>query len=286
MSLRGALERLAAGTVSSPVLSRLTGRLADLEVPAGMLQPLLRAYARFYGVDLAEAAEPLEAHRTFNGFFTRRLKEGLRPLPEDASVVVSPSDSLLTSIGPVPADGRLEQVKGRTYALDELLGSSEEAARFRGGVQATLYLSPSMYHRVHAPLEAQVRAWTYRPGRLYPVNAMSVRRVDRLFARNERVAIFLESEAYGSVALVMVGAANVGRMSLAFAPLVTNTGAPSGTFRPSSETRLRRGAELGVFNLGSTVVLLLADGRFEPRAAAGQLVRVNAPLFGRSQGRR
>jgi phosphatidylserine decarboxylase len=110
--------------------------------------------------------------------------------------------------------------------------------------------------------------------------------VDRLFVRNERVAVFLESEAFGSVALVMVGAANVGRMSLAFAPLVTNTGAPPGTFRPSSETRLGRGAELGVFNLGSTVVLLLADGRLEPRAAAGRLVRVNAPLFGRSQGGR
>jgi phosphatidylserine decarboxylase len=281
VSLRGFLERVAAGAVSSPILSRLAGRLADLEPPAAMLQPLLRGYARFYRVDLAEAAEPLEAHRSFNAFFTRRLKEGLRPLPADESVIVSPADSLLTSIGPVPADGRLEQVKERTYDLDELLGSPEEGARFRGGVQATLYLSPSMYHRVHSPLDACVRAWTYIPGRLYPVNSMSVRTVDRLFARNERVAVFLESQALGSVALVMVGAANVGRMTLAFAPLVANTGAPAGAFRPSSETRLRRGAELGAFNLGSTVVLLVADGRFQPLAAAGDLVRVNAPLFGK-----
>jgi phosphatidylserine decarboxylase len=280
VSLRGRLERVAAGAVSSPVLSRLAGRLADLEAPAAVLQPLLRGYVRFYGVDLAEAAEPLEAYRSFNAFFTRRLKEGRRPLPADDSVIVSPADSLLTSIGPVPADGRLEQVKGRMYALDELLGSPEEGARFRSGVQATLYLSPSMYHRVHAPLDACVRAWTYVPGRLYPVNAMSVRTVDRLFARNERVAVFLESEAVGSVALVMVGAANVGRITLSFAPLVTNTGAPSGTFRPSSEIRLRRGDELGAFNLGSTVVLLAADGRLRPLAAAGQLVRVNGPLLG------
>jgi phosphatidylserine decarboxylase len=185
----------------------------------------------------------------------------------------------LTSIGPVPADGRLEQVKGRTYAIDELLGSAEEGARFRAGVHATLYLSPSMYHRVHAPLDSLVRAWTYVPGRLYPVNSMSVRRVDRLFGRNERVAVFLESERFGSVALVMVGATNVGRMSLAFAPLVTNSGAPAGTFRPASETRLLRGAELGAFNLGSTVVLLLASGGLRPLVSPGQLVRVNAPLF-------
>ncbi len=279
MSLRDVLDRMAAGAVSSPNLSRVAGRLADLEAPAAILQPLLRAYSRFYGVDLSEAAEPLVAHRTFNAFFTRRLKEGVRPLPADGAVIVSPADSLLTSIGPVPADGRLEQVKGRTYALDDLLGSPEEGRRFRGGVQATLYLSPGMYHRVHAPLDARVRSWTYLPGRLYPVNAMSVRTVDRLFARNERVAVFLESETFGSVALVMVGAANVGRMTLAFAPLVTNTGAPSGTSRPSSETRLPRGAELGTFNLGSTVVLLLADGRVRPRAAPGDVVRVNGPLF-------
>lgn len=244
-----------------------------------MLRPLLRTYVRTYGVDLQEAADPLEAFASFNAFFTRRLKPGVRPLPADEGVVVSPSDSLLTSVGPIPPDGRLEQVKGRTYTIDDLLGAPEEGARFRGGVHATLYLSPSMYHRVHSPVDARVRAWSYIPGRLFPVNAFSVRAIPGLFVRNERLAVFLDTDAFGPVALVMVGAANVGRMTLAFAPLVTNTGAPAGVRVPASVIRLRRGDELGAFNLGSTVVLLLADPRAKPLAAAGELVRVNAPLF-------
>jgi phosphatidylserine decarboxylase len=279
VSLRGALERVAAGAVSFPLSSRLLGRLAEARVPSPVLRPLLRTYVRAYGVDLEEAADPLEAFPSFNAFFTRTLKPGARPLPADGDVIVSPADSLLTSVGPVPADGRLEQVKGRTYAIDDLLGSPEEGARFRGGVQATLYLSPSMYHRVHSPVDARVRAWAYIPGRLFPVNAFSVRAIPGLFVRNERLAVFLETETFGPVALVMVGAANVGRITLAFAPLVTNKGAPAGVHVPASEIRLRRGDELGAFNLGSTVVLLLADPRFKPLGAPGELVRVNAPLF-------
>jgi phosphatidylserine decarboxylase len=282
VSLRHLRDRVAAGAVSHPLLSRLAGRLADLKPPPAVLRPLLRAYVRLYGVDMAEAAEPLEAYPSFNAFFTRRLKPGRRPLPAEPGVLVSPADSRLTSVGPVPDHGELEQVKGRTYALSELLGSVEEAACFRGGVQATLYLSPSMYHRVHSPLDGRVRAWTYRPGRLFPVNAFSVRSVDRLFTRNERVVVFLDSDAFGPVALVMVGAANVGRMTLSFAPLATNTGAPAGTVRPPQEILLRRGDELGAFNLGSTVVLLAADGRLEPLARPGDLVRVNQPLFRRT----
>ncbi len=281
MSLRDLRDRGLAQAFSSPGLSRLVGRLADLRVPRALLRPLLRAYVRLYRVDLAEAAEPLEAYATFNAFFTRRLKSGLRPLPAEAGTLVSPSDSRLTSIGPVPADGRLEQVKGRTYALGELLGSDDEADRFRGGRQATLYLSPGMYHRVHSPVDGRVRAWTYLPGRLFPVNAPSVRVVDRLFVRNERVAIFFEGDVFGDVAVVMVGAANVGRMTLAFAPLVTNAGAEGGTFRPSQEIRSSRGDELGAFNLGSTVVLLAADPRLEALAAGGQVVCVNQALFRR-----
>jgi phosphatidylserine decarboxylase len=242
----------------------------------------LRAYVRLYRVDMGEAAEPLDAYLTFNAFFTRRLKEGRRPLPSEAGVLVSPTDSRLTSIGPVPAEGRLEQVKGRTYALDELLGSAEEAARFRAGVHATLYLSPSMYHRVHSPVDGRVRAWIYRPGRLFPVNPPAVRSVERLFTRNERVAIYLESDLLGDVAVVMVGATNVGRITLAFAPLATNTGSPPGTFRPEREIRLHRGDDLGAFNLGSTVVLLGADGRLAPLAPAGEIVRVNQALFRRT----
>ena len=278
MSLRDVRDRLVSEAVSFPFLSRLTARLADLRAPAFVLQPALRAYVGLFAVDMSEAAEPIQAFPTFNAFFTRRLRDGLRPLPAEAGVV-SPADARLATIGPVPADGRLEQVKGRTYVLEELLGSTEDAAAFRGGLQATLYLSPSMYHRVHAPIAARVVSLRHLAGRLFPVNPGAVRTVDRVFVRNERVVVSLDAGPLGRAAVVLVGAANVGRISLAFAPLVTNRGGP-GSFLPlEGDVRLGRGDELGAFNLGSTVVLLLANPRLQPAAAAGDLVRVRQLLF-------
>ena len=168
----------------------------------------------------------------------------------------------------MPADGRLEQVKGRTYDLEELLGSDEEARaipRRRAGDAL-----PEPEHVPPRPL-ARGRA---RAGLDATSPAVSSRstcprcgRSIGLFVRNERVAIFLEADVFGAVALVMVGAANVGRMTLSFAPLVTNAGAAGGRRCGRREIRLRRGDELGAFNLGSTVVLLASDPRLEPLAA-------------------
>jgi phosphatidylserine decarboxylase len=277
-----ALERIAVAAVSSPLLSRIVGRLSDLHLPRPIRVPLLRAYARAYGVDLEEAELPPSAYTSFNAFFTRRLREGARPIEPASGVLVSPSDSRLSAIGPIPADGRLEQVKGDTYGVDALVGSREEAARFGGGAAATLYLSPAMYHRVHSPVDGEIVGWRYVPGRLFPVNARGVRSVPGLFTRNERVVVLVETPAHGLVAVVLVGAANVGRIGLAFADLVTNRGRAAGTFQPKAPIPIRRGDELGVFNLGSTVVLLVADPMLAPVARPGDLVRVGRPLWRRS----
>jgi phosphatidylserine decarboxylase len=282
MSWRGRADWLAATASSSPLLSRITGRLSDLRLPRPLLVRLIRAYAKVFAVDLSEATSPIEGFATFNEFFTRRLAEGRRKVAREEGTVVSPSDSLLTVIGPMPRDGRLEQVKGSSYSLEALLGSTEEARPFATGVQATLYLSPGMYHRVHSPVDGRVSAWRYLPGRLFTVNRIGVRAVPGLFTRNERVCVFLETEAHGPVAVVLVGAANVGRISLAFSELVTNRGAAGGRFTPSEPIVLRRGDDLGVFNLGSTVVLLVADPALAPQAAAGELVRMGQPLWGRA----
>lgn len=277
---RDAFERLAVHAVSHPALSRLAGRLSDARLPGPLLRALIRAYVRAYAVDLEDAADPLEAHRTFNDFFTRRLRPGARPVAAGPGVVVSPSDSRLQSFGRIPADGRLEQVKGRTYALADLLGSAEDAAGFSAGVHATLYLSPAMYHRVHAPVDGRLTALRYVPGRLFPVNALAVRHVAGLFAVNERVCVHLEAEGLGPVALVMVGAANVGRISLAFADLRTNTRRPAFFARLPRPIAVRRGDELGAFNLGSTVVLLASDPRLRPDGPGeGDLVRMGRALW-------
>ena len=278
---RAMLERLAATAVSWPLLSRMTGRLSDLRLPRPVLAPAIRLYARAFGVDLAEAALPPDAYPSFSAFFTRRLRAGARPIAGGEGVVVSPTDSRLSAIGAVPEDGLLEQVKGTRYSIEALLGSAEDAAPFRTGVHATLYLSPAMYHRVHSPVDGRVRAWRYVPGRLFPVNAAGVRSIPGLYTRNERVALFLDTEAHGPVAVVLVGAANVGRMSLAFADLATNAGRPPGRVVPAGPVALRRGDEIGAFNLGSTVVLLVADPGLAPAAVAGDLVRVGQALWRR-----
>ena len=276
---RAVLERIAVAAVSWPPSSRVLGRLSDVRLPSLLLVPLIHAYSRGYGVDLSEAAQPPSAYPSFNAFFTRRLREGLRPVDATAGVVVSPSDSRLSAIGPVPEGGRLEQVKGETYALSALLDSAADAALFARGVYATLYLSPAMYHRVHSPVDGEVVAWRYVPGRLYPVNAMGARAVPGLLARNERVVVRLRSAAHGTVAVVLVGATHVGRIGLAFADLVTNRGHAAGETRPASPIALRRGDELGVFNLGSTVVLLVEAPRLEPAARSAALVRVGEALW-------
>jgi phosphatidylserine decarboxylase len=282
MTLRQSLERLAATAVSSPRLSRVAGRLADLEPPRAVLGPAIRLYARAFGVDLGEAALPPEAYPSFDAFFTRRLRDGARPVDRTEGCLVSPSDSRLSAIGPVPEDLRLDQVKGESYAIEALLGSREDAAAFAGGRAATLYLSPAMYHRVHSPVDGHVVGWRYLPGRLYPVNGLGVRSVPGLLARNERVVVRVETPAHGRVAVVLVGAANVGRISLAFADLLTNRGHAPGDFQPPSPIPVGRGDEFGAFHLGSTVVLLVADRALVPAAAAGDVVRVGRPLFRRA----
>ena len=278
---RRAADKAVATAVSAPVLSRVAGWLADRRLPSGLLVPIIRAYSRVYGVDLSEAAEPPGAYPTFNEFFTRRLRAGARPVDGTPGTVVSPSDSRLSQIGVVPADGRLEQVKGRTYGLDALLGSPGDGEPFRQGLHATLYLSPAMYHRVHSPVEGRVVGWRYVPGRLFPVNGPAVRSVPGLFTRNERVVVFIETEGHGSVAVVLVGAANVGRITLAFSDLVTNSGGRPVQVEPSVPIPLARGDELGLFNLGSTVVVLVADADLAPAGTAGALVRAGEALWRR-----
>jgi phosphatidylserine decarboxylase len=259
------LAALGLRLLSHPALSRACGWAAERRVPAPLLRGVISAYVRHYGVDLGEAA-PGARYRSFDEFFTRRLRPDARPVDPRPGVVVSPCDAKVYAWGRVPADGRIEQIKGKTYALGDLLGDAELAAAFRGGAQATLYLSPAMYHRVHWPVDGRVRGSWRIPGRLYPVNALAIHRVDGLFAVNRRVVIDLEAEATGRLAVVMVGATNVGRIELVF----------------EGEPPVRRGAELGAFHLGSTVVVLAADPRLVwTGPPAGQLVKMGEALWQR-----
>jgi phosphatidylserine decarboxylase len=277
------LASLYLRLLSRPSLSRRVGRAAEVRLPGAVLRALIAAYVRFYGVDLGESAEPVGSFRTFDEFFTRRLREGARPVDAGPDVIVSPCDARLYGLGSVPEDQRLEQIKGKSYALDDLLGDARLAAQFEGGAKATLYLSPAMYHRVHWPAEGRVLGWRRIPGRLYPVSPFAVRHVDRLFAVNQRVVVQFESEAFGPLAVVLVGATNVGRISLAFESMGAPPSIHSDWVEPARQVEVRRGEELGTFHLGSTVVLLASDPRLASAGPVeGALLKMGQALWRRA----
>ncbi|HEY6452373.1 MAG TPA: archaetidylserine decarboxylase [Steroidobacteraceae bacterium] len=243
---------------------------------------LIGAFVHCYAPDMSEAleSEPL-SYPNFNAFFTRALREGARPADPDPRRLVSPCDGTL-SIAASARGHELVQAKSHVYSLEALLAAqSDWVARFAGGLYATVYLAPRDYHRVHMPLAGQLRdAWLV-PGRLFSVNAATTARVPRLFARNERVICAFEGE-YGPFALVLVGALFVGSMSTVWHGEVTPAAA-GGVRRLVPRTAINlwqpRGAELGRFNMGSTVILLLPAGaRWETGLQAGARLRVGADL--------
>ena len=248
-------------------MSRVFGRLADLPLPRWVRVPVIGSFARLAGARVDEAELPLRDYPSLNAFFVRRLSPGTREWPEDDLVVTSPVDGALAQLGTVD-DGRLLQAKGRWYSAADLLGGGEDAESFMGGLYASIYLAPRHYHRIHAPCDGKVQHASYVPGTLFPVNAAAVAEVPGLLASNERIACFLDGER-GRVALVAIGAYNVGRISTAFDPEWHAEGASWVTNRrPAAETerhydpslRVARGQEIMAFHLGSSVVLMLEAG--------------------------
>lgn len=261
-------------------ITRLVGRVAESPVPTPVLERFLSLYVRAYDVDLSEAVVPPGGFASFNDFFTRRLRDGRRAFDADPDAVLSPADGRLDDAGPVDASSRFV-IKGQTYDAAELLGSAEEAQAFEGGRYAVVYLSPRDYHRVHSPVEGVVRSVRHLPGSLYPVNAIGVEHVPLLFARNERVVVHVESPRFGPVAVVLVGAFIVGKITLAFdgPARPEHGGAPAERRYGDDAPRLARGDELGAFLLGSTVVLLLPPGPWrDDREAPSGAVRVGQPI--------
>jgi phosphatidylserine decarboxylase len=243
-----------------------------------LARPLTRWFARTYRVDLAEAAiGDLDGFDTFNAFFTRALKSGARPIAGGPGIVVSPADGVLTEHGAIAGD-RLFQAKGLSYSLGELLGESGAAvAPLTGGSYFTLYLAPHNYHRVHAPLAARLTRTHYLPGRRFSVSRATAAASPRLFCRNERVVCWFETEQ-GPMAVVLVGALNVSSMSTVTRGEIASGGPQNW---PESPPRVvAQGSEIGRFNMGSTVVVLLGGRsfRFAPATGDGAAVRMGEAL--------
>lgn len=239
--------------VPKRLLSRFTGVM--MRIPLGPLAPLLiPLFARTFGINSTESERAPGTYRSFDDFFTRRLKASARPIRSDW---VHPCDAKLTERGPVK-EGQLVQAKGWTYSLAEFLGDEHLAQVYAGGSFATYYLCPADYHRVHSPLSGALVSGRHIPGMLWPVNEWSVHNIRRLFNLNERVVLNFESPR-GRWSLVMVGATNVGHMTMTVDPsIITNRWlwhAPTDRqYVPPQQ--VQPGDELGIFHLGSTVICI------------------------------
>ena len=269
------VERLPQG-----VLSRAWGWLARRRRPRLGVEVLKRVFVRAVRIDMSEAESPIGSYATLEDLFLRRLRPGARRIDPDPTALISPVDGSVGAVGEV-ANGTLLQVKGRPYSLARLLDDDAEAARFEGGRYATLYLSPRDYHRIHAPVSGTVGRATLIPGALMPVFDEAVAAVEELFTRNERLVTYLDSPDAGRVAVVKVGATLVGRISLAYDPTVRTNRAGQLRRRLEYEPAhaLTKGAELGAFELGSTVVVVTEPGRVElDRLESDAVVRMGQRL--------
>ncbi|MDR1841899.1 MAG: archaetidylserine decarboxylase [Holophagales bacterium] len=262
--------------------SVLAGRIAFMSLPKIIRVSLLRLFARHYGVNLDEAEKPLEDYKSLQEFFTRRLKPGARPQDEIVPGAINcPVDGRLVTLGRI-SDGTLIQAKGLSYSLKELLKFTPGPERFEGGHFLTLYLSPKDYHRIHVPLEGVVQAVARVEGELWPVNDASVTRVPRLYERNRRATWLAQGRGLDEgllVACVLVGATHVGGCVIDERWLGGRDLTRNGGFEVS-DLQCAQGDDLGLFQFGSTVVLLVGGLRansWQPIAAEG-LMKVGQRL--------
>ena len=223
-------------------------------------RPLTRWFAKAYGVDMADAANAdLESYATFNEFFTRELKPGARPIAGGPGTLVAPADGVLTEHGAIER-GQLYQAKGSAYTLAELLGDTGTAVEaLDGGRYFTIYLAPHNYHRVHSPLDARLTRTRYIPGARFSVSRATAAAIPRLFCRNERVVCSFETDL-GPMIVVLVGALNVSSISTFAHGEIASGAARQWPEQPPLP--VARGGEIGRFNMGSTVVVLLGSARF------------------------
>lgn len=259
-------------------VSNLAGRLADNDRSPALKNRVIKWFIGRYGVDMSEAAEPNpEAYATFNDFFTRELKPGIRPLADGEKTLVSPVDGAISQLGQVTGD-RVFQAKGQSFSLSELLGGEEATtAPFADGEFSTIYLSPKDYHRIHMPMAGTLRQMIHVPGKLFSVNPVTAENVPNLFARNERVVCIFDT-ASGPMALVLVGAMIVGSVETRWAGVVVpgRRQVTSTLYEGEQAISFDKGEEMGRFRLGSTVIMVMPKGSvsWNSDQVAGKTVRM------------
>lgn len=266
--------------------SRAFGAVTRLRLPV-FSKVARNIFAKHYKLNMDEAEFPLEHYANIGELFIRRLKPGARPVAD--AEIVSPVDGVLSQTGTFDGKQEMIQAKGKTYLLKDLLRNEEMAKHFDGGAFATIYLAPFNYHRIHSPVKGELVDASYCPGTLWPVNVGSVERIEGLFCINERLTSRIRLEDDSEILVVKVGATNVGRIGVVYSEeLLVNAGKlPRDCKRfdwvPSTKVSFEKGGELGRFEMGSTVILVV-DKKIRERhpeifkACVGKPVKVGEAL--------
>ena len=257
--------------------SRMMGRIAGLRLPGPVMKAVIAAYRGYFNIDLSDVE--IKEWDSMNAFFTRHLRPGTRPVDQNPGVMVSPADGSIQSFG-IVTNGVALQVKGIAYQVGELLGDKKQARGFENGSFCTIYLSPADYHRVHSPVDGRILSARYIPGRLFSVNPKVGKYCDNFLTRNERVVLTIDTDTFGEVVLVMVGAAGVGSMDItAFPEISTDKGEKPNFFTRKPPVEVKKGEEAGVFNMGSTVVVFSHANTEYIGNAIGESIRYGQALL-------
>jgi phosphatidylserine decarboxylase len=254
------IDKLKAGFIAAlptHAISRIVYRLSRCRVPF-IKNNLIRIYLKLFDIDLSQARESNPfAYSSWNAFFTRALRDDARPVAPDKTIITSPADGTISQLGYLDKN-QILQAKGHLYSVEALLGDQALGETFTNGAFITIYLSPRDYHRVHMPCDGRLNRMLHIPGRLYSVAPHTVNTIEGMFARNERVVSMFDTDS-GSLALVLVGAINVGAIETTWAGLITPPTVKEQTdtvYATQDQVSIEKGQEMGRFNLGSTVILI------------------------------
>ena len=249
------------------LLSYGFGKFAEFEFPNILNQIIIKCYIKIFKINLDEVNLNLKDFTCLQKFFTRELKNGVRPIHGD---LVSPVDGNIRDMGSI-VNNRINQIKDKDYSVNDLINYGLFFEDFKPSTYLNFYLSPKDYHHIHSPLEAEIVGISYIPGALFPVNNFGLKNINNLFCQNERLGIFLNSDKFGRVILVMVGAYNVGKLEVDFEcesfidmeqGSFVNTSKEATDFysrKYEPELEVRAGDKIGTFNLGSSVVLIFEN---------------------------